>query len=101
VYKLDRLGVQHWRYNRFAHPRSTSEKSLCDWLYLEALPRSLMRPPPLDLEIERRDADCLQRVARAMPNQQHLDQWLRSKRSYAGDPGVIENAPMHVKVSQP
>ena len=34
MYGLDRLEVLDWRDSRFAHPRATPEKALCDWLYL-------------------------------------------------------------------
>ena len=84
-----------------AHPRATPEKALCDWLYLAASPRSPMRSPPLDLEAERLDTDRLQRVANAMSIEQHLDEWLRSKRRYDDDPDVIENASRHLKASKP
>ena len=101
VYELDTLDVLDWRDSRFAHPRATPEKALCDWLYLAASPRSSMHPPPLDLEAERLDADRLQRVAGAMSIQEHLDEWLRSKRIYDCDPEVIENASIHLKASEP
>ena len=51
----------------------------------------------LDLDAERLDTDRLQRVAKAMSIQQHLDEWLRSKRRYDEDPDVIENASNHLK----
>ncbi len=101
VYELDALEVHDWRDNRFAHPRATPEKALCDWLYLAASPRSPTRPPPLDLEAARLDSDRLQRVASAMAIQQHLDEWLRCKRKYDDDPEVIENASIHLKPSKP
>lgn len=100
VYELDTLEVADWRDNRFAHPRATPEKALCDWLYLAASPRSPMRPPPLDLEVERLNAGRLRRVATAMSIQEHLDTWMQSKRRYDGDPEVIENASMHAKVTK-
>ena len=101
VYELVSLEVLDWRDSRFAHPRATPEKALCDWLYLAASPRSPVRPPPLDLDAERLDTDRLQRVAIAMSIQQHLDGWLRSKRRYDEDPDVIENASNHLEASKP
>ena len=100
VYELDALEVADWRDSRFAHPRATPEKALCDWLYLAASPRSPMKDPPLDLEFERLDADRLRRVATAMSIQKHLDAWIQSKRRYDEDPDVIENASMQVKVDK-
>ena len=100
VYELDTLDVQDWRDSRFAHPRATPEKALCDWLYLAASPRSPMRPPPLDLESGRLDAERLRRVARAMSIQQHLHSWLQSKRRYNGDSEVIANASLRIKTSR-
>lgn len=101
VYELDTLKVADWRDSRFAHPRATPEKALCDWLYLAASPRSPMRSPPLDLEAERLDADRLQRVAMAMSIEKHLEAWLQSKRTYDGDPEVIENASTRIKATRP
>ena len=40
-------------------------------------------------------------VANAMSIEQHLDEWLRSKRRYDEDPDVIENASRHLKASKP
>ncbi|MCY7304818.1 MAG: hypothetical protein LH632_01465 [Rhodoferax sp.] len=100
MYELDKLEVADWRNNRFAHPRATPEKALCDWLYLAASPRSSMRAPPLDLQAGRLDADRLQRVAMAMSIKEHLNTWFHSKRRYDRDPDVIENASMHTKVSK-
>ncbi len=101
VYELDTLEVSDWRDSRFAHPRATPEKALCDWLYLAASPRSPMRAPPLDLEAERLDADRLQRVAAAMSIEKHLNAWLQSKKTYDGDPDVMENASMRIKAAKP
>lgn len=100
VYELDTLAVPDWRDGRFAHPRATPEKALCDWLYLAASPRSPMRPPPLDMEAERLDEKRLWRVATAMSIQRHLETWTQSKRRYDADPDVIENASMRTKVSK-
>lgn len=93
VYELDALDVADWRDTRFAHPRATPEKALCDWLYLAASPRSPVQVPPLDLELERLDAKRLRRVAAAMAIGSHLDAWLQSKRRYDVDPDVVANAP--------
>ncbi len=101
VYELGALPVADWRDARFAHPRATPEKAMCDWLYLAASPRSPTRPPPLDLEIDRLDAERLQRVAVAMSIQPQLKGWLQSKRRYDRDPDVVANAPAHRKATKP
>jgi len=98
VYELTALEVADWRDTRFAHPRATPEKALCDWLYLAASPRSPMRPPPLDLQADRLDAKRLRRLAKAMSIQAPLNAWLQSKRRYDGDPDVIANASVQARV---
>ncbi len=101
VHEPEALTVADWRDSRFAHPRATPEKALCDWLYLAASPRSPMRQPPLDLEVELLDADRLQRVAKALSIQPHLDAWLESKRRYDGDPDVMANESVLARVVRP
>ena len=97
VYELDALPVADWRDARFAHPRATPEKALCDWLYLAASPRSPMRSPPLDLEAGRLDAARLRRIAKVMAIHPHLDAWLASKRRYDSDPEVAANASIRMR----
>lgn len=92
VYELDGLNITDWRDARYAHPRATPEKALCDWLYLAASPRSPVRYPPLDMEVDRFNAGRLRRVAKAMGIQERLRSWLESQKRYSNDPDVIENA---------
>ena len=92
LHELDSLPVEDWRDNRYAHPRATPEKALCDWLYLGASPRSSLRAPPLDLALERFSKARLRRIVSAMGIKPVFEAWLLKKRQYDQDPDVQENA---------
>lgn len=98
IHELESLPTTDWRDARFAHPRASPEKALCDWLYLANSPRSTMTPPPLDLEIDQLDAARLHRIARAMKIEGVFQDWRSRKSHYDGDPEVIENAPALLKL---
>ena len=91
LHELDSLPVEDWRDNRYAHPRATPEKALCDWLYLGASPRSSLRAPPLDLALERLSKARLRRIVSAMDIKPVFEAWLSKKRQYDQDPEVQEN----------
>ena len=91
LHDLDSLPVADWRDNRYAHPRATPEKALCDWLYLGQSPRSSLRPPPLDLEYEKFNKAKLRRIVRAMGIAEAFNAWLQKKHQYDQDPEVRAN----------
>jgi hypothetical protein len=99
LHELDDLPVADWRDNRFAHPRATPEKALCDWLYLGQSPRSTLREPPLDLDIDKLNKARLRRIARAMQIRPALDEWLNKKAQYDNDPEVQENTSLKTVLS--
>jgi len=90
--ELDSLPVAQWRDNRYAHPRATPEKALCDWLYLGQSPRSSLRAPPLDLDYDKFNKARLQRIVNAMGIRDAFHAWLDKKHQYDQDPEVQENA---------
>lgn len=92
LHELDALPVEDWRDNRYAHPRATPEKALCDWLYLGASGRSTLRAPPLDLEWDKFNKARLRRIVSAMGIKPVFEAWLAKKRQYDADPDVQENA---------
>lgn len=92
MYELNGVDVAEWRDNRYAHPRATPEKALCDWIYLAASPRSTLGPPPLDMDFDDLKGARLRRLARAMKIEAPLQAWVESKRRYDGDPDVQANA---------
>ena len=96
--ELDSLPVEDWRDNRYAHPRATPEKALCDWLYLGASPRSSLRAPPLDLELDKLNKARLRRIVSAMGIKPVFDAWLSKKRQYDRDPDVQENTAVRAMV---
>ena len=91
LHELDTLPVDDWRDNRFAHPRATPEKALCDWLYLGHSPRSPLRLPPLDLDDDRFNQARLRRVVSAMGIKDIFQTWRQKKAQYDQDPEVQEN----------
>jgi hypothetical protein len=91
LHELDALPVEDWRDNRFAHPRATPEKALCDWLYLGRSPRSSLRAPPLDLDYERFNKARLRRIVGAMRIGNAFESWLQKKVEYEQDPEVQAN----------
>lgn len=90
-HELDSLPVEDWRDNRYAHPRATAEKALCDWLYLGQSPRSSLRPPPLDLDYGKFNRARLRRLVTAMGITGAFDAWRARQQQYAQDPEVCEN----------
>ena len=94
----DSLPVEDWRDNRYAHPRATPEKALCDWLYLGASPRSTLRAPPLDLELDKLNKARLRRIVSAMGIKPVFDAWLSRKQQYDRDPDVQENTAVRAMV---
>lgn len=91
LHELDALAVEDWRDNRYAHPRATPEKALCDWLYLGQSPRSPLRTPPLDLDYEKFNKARLRRIVSAMQIKDAFNAWLKKKQQYDQDPEVQEN----------
>ena len=98
LHEPDSLPVQDWRDNRYAHPRATPEKALCDWLYLGASPRSSLRAPPLDLELDKLNKSRLRRIVSAMGIKPVFDAWLHKKRQYDRDPDVQANTSVSATV---
>ena len=99
MHEPNSLTVEDWRDTRYAHPRATPEKALCDWLYLGASPRSSLRAPPLDLELDKLDKARLRRVASAMGIKAVMDAWLSRKRQYDRDPDVRANTSVRSLIS--
>ena len=95
LHELDALPVQDWRDNRYAHPRATPEKALCDWLYLGQSARSTLWPPPLDLDLGRLNKARLRRVVGAMGIHEAFEIWLQRKHKYDQDPEVQANTSLH------
>ncbi len=92
MHELTTLPVEDWRDNRYAHPRATPEKALCDWLYLGHSPRSSLRAPPLDLDYGRLNKARLRRIVGAMGIKGAFEDWLRKKVQYDQDPEVQANS---------
>ncbi|TAM76563.1 MAG: hypothetical protein EPN46_08390 [Candidimonas sp.] len=78
---------------RFHYRRATSEKALMDWIYLGHSHRSTLRPPPLDIEVERLNLPRLKRLSRGMGMVAQWENWWSTWRAYQEDPSVIANAP--------
>lgn len=87
----DSLPVDDWQDNRYAHPRATPEKALCDWLYLGASPRSPVGMPPLDLELDKLNKARLRRIAGTMGIKPVFEAWLSRKQHCDQDPDVRAN----------
>jgi hypothetical protein len=63
-----------------AHPHSTAEKALLDWLYLATSARSTLAPPaPHDIDMDQLDRARLKRLAKSMALEDTLQRWLTGK----------------------
>jgi hypothetical protein len=74
------------------YPRATPEKSLLDWIYLGASPRTKLSGPPLDIDLESLDIARLTRLSKHMNLASELKDYLVRKRKYDADPNVRANA---------
>lgn len=96
LHELDALPVDDWRDNRYAHPRATPEKALCDWLYLGQSPRSSLLSPPLDLDYDKFNKARLRRIVSAMGIKEAFEIWSQKKLQYDQDPEVTENTSLRI-----
>jgi hypothetical protein len=58
------------------YPRATPEAAICHWLYLSQTPRSPLKLPPRDVDLDGVDMDRVHRIAAAMDVKPELGEWL-------------------------
>lgn len=78
------------------YPRATPEAALVHWLHLARSPRSSVRPPPLDSDVDLLKTHRLRRIARAADLERELDAWLGRVEDYRRDPDVAANASLRL-----
>ena len=74
------------------YARATPEKTLLDWIYFGASPRTKLSGPPLDIELDKLNMPRLRRLAKAMGFGTALAGYLSRKSNYDNDPDVQANA---------
>lgn len=74
------------------YPKATPEAAIVHWLHLARSPRSGMRRPPLDSDVDLLKKPRLRRIAKAAGLERNLDAWLSQVADYRADPDVQANA---------
>ena len=76
----------------YQYPRATPERALLEWIYLGSSAKSRLPLPPLDIALNRLDAQKLERLAKAMTIEPQWQRWEKAWQQHAQAEDVLENA---------